>query len=79
VRSSSVEFCKLAQWVAVPEREEGGLVLVKQTFVGPLDVLDEANRLRAVSEYVKTGTLALAESHQVLIVLSLSISSSLTA
>jgi len=39
VRSSSVEFCKLAQWVVVPEWEEGGLVLVKQTFVGPLDVL----------------------------------------
>jgi hypothetical protein len=39
VRSSSVEFCELAQWVAVPEWEEGGLVLVKQTFVGPLDVL----------------------------------------
>jgi len=31
VRSSSVEFCELAQWVTVPEREEGGLVLVKQT------------------------------------------------
>ena len=40
----------------MPEREEGGLVLVKQTFVGPLDVLDEAARLRAVSG-VKTGTL----------------------
>jgi len=39
VCSSSVEFCELVQWIAVPEREEGGLVLVKQTFVGPLDVL----------------------------------------
>ena len=39
MRSSSVEFCELAQWVVVPEWEEGGLVLVKHTFVGPLDFL----------------------------------------
>ena len=39
MRSSSVEFCELTLWVTVPEREEGGLVLVKQTFVGSLDVL----------------------------------------
>jgi len=39
VRSFSVEFYELAQWVAVPEWKEGGLVLVKQTFVGPLDFL----------------------------------------
>ena len=39
MRSSSVEFCELAHWVAVPEWEDGGLVLVKQTLVGPLDVL----------------------------------------
>ena len=39
MRSSSVEFCELALWVTVPEREEGGLVLVKETFVYPLDVL----------------------------------------
>jgi len=45
---SSVEFCELVQWVAVPEWEEGGLVLVKQTFVGPHDVL--MGRLRAVSD-----------------------------
>ena len=50
MRSSSVEFCELAQWVAVPEREEAGLVLVKKTFVCPLDVLDETVRLRTVSE-----------------------------
>jgi len=50
VRSSSVEFCELAQWFAVPEWEERGLVLVKQTFVGPIDVLDESARLRAVSD-----------------------------
>ena len=48
--SSSVEFNELAQWVAVPEWKEGGLVLVKQTFVGPLDVLDGSARLRAVSD-----------------------------
>jgi len=46
VHFSSVEFCELAQWVAVPEWEE----LVKQTFVGPLDVLDGSARLRAVSD-----------------------------
>ena len=34
MRSSSVEFCEPAQLVAAPEWEEGGLVLVKQTFVG---------------------------------------------
>ena len=39
MRFSSVEFCELGQWVTVPEWEEGGLVLVKKTFVGPLDVL----------------------------------------
>ena len=52
MRSSSVtvEFCELAQWVAVPEWEEGGPVLVKQTFVCPLDVLDGSARLRAVSD-----------------------------
>ena len=50
MRSSSVEFCELAQWIAVPEWEEGGPVLVKQTFVGPLDVLDGSARLRAVSD-----------------------------
>jgi len=50
VRSSSVEFCELAQWVAVPEWEERGLVLVKQTFVGPLNVLDGLAHLRAVSD-----------------------------
>ena len=50
MRSSSVEFCELAQWVAVPEWEEGGLVLVKQTSVGPLDSPDESVRLRAVPD-----------------------------
>ena len=50
VRSFSVEFYELAQWVAVPEWKEGGVVLVKQTFVGPLDVLAESARLRAVSD-----------------------------
>ena len=50
MRSSSVEFCELAQWVAVPEWEEGGLVLVKQTFVGPLDFLTSRPRLRAVPD-----------------------------
>ena len=29
VRSSSVKFYELAQWVAVPEWKAGGLVLVK--------------------------------------------------
>jgi len=61
VCSSSVEFCELAQWVAVPEWEEGSLVLIKQTFVGPLDVLDGSARLRAVtdvSSVCKMETLA---------------------
>ena len=34
----------------MPEWEEKNLVLVKQTFVGPLDVLDGSARLRAVSD-----------------------------
>ena len=50
MRSSPVEFCELAQWVAVSEWEEGGLLLVKQTFVDPLDFPDESARLRAVPD-----------------------------
>ena len=50
MRSSSVEFYELTQWVAVPEWKEGGLLLVKQSFVGPLDVLDGSARLGAVSD-----------------------------
>jgi len=50
VRSSSVEFCELTQWVAVSEWEERAPVLVKQTFVCPLGVLDGLARLLTVSD-----------------------------
>jgi len=61
VRSSSVEFCELAQWVVVPEWEEEGLVPVKQTFVGLLNVFDRSPHLRTgsgLSNVSKMGTLA---------------------
>jgi len=42
VRPHSYDFCELAQWVAVPEWEAGGLAPVMQTFVGPLDAFDRS-------------------------------------
>jgi len=81
VRSSSLEFYELAQWVAVPEWSDGGLVPIKQTFVGLLDVLVGSPRLRAVtnvSSVLRWEHWPLAESHQIVVVLSLSIISSLT-
>jgi len=66
----------------MPEWEEKNLVLVKQTFVGPLDVLDVLVRLCAVSDVscvLRREHQPLAESHQMVVVLSFSISSSRTA
>ena len=75
---SSVEFCELAQWVAVPEWEQGGLVIVKQTFVGPLDGSARPCAVTDVSSVLRWEQYPLAESHQMVVVLSFSINSSFT-